>query len=163
RSGNSSRRPLTCRLGESLVMEARCDPHSRGRLHSSRRSMLLLSAALVSLLGEGCVYRRMIVRSDPPGARVIIDGQEVGYTPVGGLKMSFSIFFCLLPLRAPWDHAHAAQFSLLGILQARASTQGPADADDLRVTGDLVAEDAHVAEDRLEVLQQDGRRFGRTV
>ena len=34
-------------------------------------------------LNSGCVYRRLIVRSDPPGARVLIDGQEVGYTPTG--------------------------------------------------------------------------------
>lgn len=34
-------------------------------------------------LGNGCVYRRVIVRSDPPGARVLLDGQEVGYTPTG--------------------------------------------------------------------------------
>jgi hypothetical protein len=44
--------------------------------------------AIVALLaavcfGSGCVYRRIIVRSDPPGARVLIDGQEVGYTPTG--------------------------------------------------------------------------------
>jgi len=31
---------------------------------------------------SGCVYRRLIVRSDPPGAQVILDGQEVGTTPV---------------------------------------------------------------------------------
>jgi hypothetical protein len=31
---------------------------------------------------SGCVYRRLIVRSDPPGAQVILDGQEVGNTPV---------------------------------------------------------------------------------
>jgi len=40
----------------------------------------LLAAACLS---SGCVYRRIIVRSDPPGARVILDGQEVGYTPTG--------------------------------------------------------------------------------
>ena len=40
-------------------------------------------AAVRACLDSGCVYRRLIVRSDPPGARVLIDGQEVGYTPTG--------------------------------------------------------------------------------
>ena len=29
----------------------------------------------------GCMFRRMTVRSDPPGALVMVDGKEVGYTP----------------------------------------------------------------------------------
>lgn len=30
----------------------------------------------------GCVHRRLTVRSDPPGALVQFEGQEVGYSPV---------------------------------------------------------------------------------
>jgi PEGA domain len=45
---------------------------------------LAIVALLVAVgVNSGCVYRRLIVRSDPPGARVLIDGQEVGYTPTG--------------------------------------------------------------------------------
>ncbi|WP_166827437.1 PEGA domain-containing protein [Thalassoroseus pseudoceratinae] len=29
----------------------------------------------------GCVHRRLTIRSDPPGALVLIDGTERGYTP----------------------------------------------------------------------------------
>jgi hypothetical protein len=46
-----------------------------------RLAFVALMAAV--FLSNGCVYRRLIVRSDPPGARVLIDGQEVGYTPTG--------------------------------------------------------------------------------
>ncbi|HUG90501.1 MAG TPA: PEGA domain-containing protein [Planctomycetaceae bacterium] len=36
---------------------------------------------LLLLCSSGCMYRRLTVRSDPPGALVIIDGREVGFTP----------------------------------------------------------------------------------
>lgn len=47
------------------------------------RAALWLSAALMTVnLGSGCVSRRMMVYSDPPGALVLLEGKEVGYTPV---------------------------------------------------------------------------------
>jgi hypothetical protein len=42
----------------------------------------LLSVALLSVCLPGCVRRRMTVLSDPPGALVYVDDQEVGVTPV---------------------------------------------------------------------------------
>ena len=50
----------------------------------SARSTLLASAVTVAVACtglNGCVYRRMTVRSDPPGALVLLEGEEVGYTP----------------------------------------------------------------------------------
>lgn len=41
---------------------------------------LLLLGALV-LLASGCVRRRMTIRTNPPGAQVFVDDQEVGTTP----------------------------------------------------------------------------------
>lgn len=38
--------------------------------------MLILPASV------GCVRRRMMIRSNPPGALVFVDGQEIGRTPV---------------------------------------------------------------------------------
>jgi hypothetical protein len=32
---------------------------------------------------SGCMHRRLTILSDPPGAVVLIDGEEVGTTPVG--------------------------------------------------------------------------------
>ena len=40
--------------------------------------MLILIPCLLS----GCVRRRLTVRSNPPGALVFVDGQEIGRTPV---------------------------------------------------------------------------------
>lgn len=46
----------------------------------NRRWRLWLSVVLLST--TGCVERRMTIRSDPPGALAIVDGQELGFTPV---------------------------------------------------------------------------------
>jgi hypothetical protein len=43
---------------------------------------MLIAAAAVGLLTTGCVQRRMTIRSNPPGAQVYIDNQEIGRTPV---------------------------------------------------------------------------------
>ncbi|MFO0904724.1 MAG: PEGA domain-containing protein [Pirellulales bacterium] len=44
---------------------------------------LTLATALAALLtGSGCVKRRLTIRSNPPGARVFVDRQEIGVTPV---------------------------------------------------------------------------------
>lgn len=37
--------------------------------------------ALLSFSLCGCMFRRMTIRTDPPGALVILDGEEVGFTP----------------------------------------------------------------------------------
>lgn len=48
-----------------------------------RRCGFWLAAAMVVVgLGSGCVSRRMMVYSDPPGALVLLEGKEIGYTPV---------------------------------------------------------------------------------
>jgi len=46
----------------------------------SRRLAILLTLA-GALCSSGCMHRRLTVRSDPPGAAVVIDGEEVGFTP----------------------------------------------------------------------------------
>lgn len=59
-----------------------CSPES---LLSSRTLIrrAALAAALLAVAAEsGCVHRRVTIRSDPPGALVLLDGDEVGYTPV---------------------------------------------------------------------------------
>lgn len=50
--------------------------------NSGRWMMLFGAAALcVGLCGCNSTFRRLTIRSDPPGALVILDGKEVGYTP----------------------------------------------------------------------------------
>lgn len=57
--------------------------HGLFRHHSLRRHALGLLVT-VTLIGvcSGCVRRRMTIRSDPPGALVFVDDQEIGTTPV---------------------------------------------------------------------------------
>lgn len=44
-------------------------------------SLLLLLCALALLSSGGCVRRRMTIRTNPPGAQVFVDDQEIGTTP----------------------------------------------------------------------------------
>ena len=46
------------------------------------KSILLLLMLGLTLLNFGCVRRRMTIRSNPPGAMVYIDDQQIGQTPV---------------------------------------------------------------------------------
>lgn len=45
------------------------------------RGAVLISAIAVTMPGCQSVQRRMTIRSNPPGALVIVDGREIGYTP----------------------------------------------------------------------------------
>lgn len=48
-----------------------------------RRNLILLTLVVaMAVAATGCVKRRMTVRSNPPGARVFVDNQEIGVTPV---------------------------------------------------------------------------------
>lgn len=52
---------------------------------SSRRLrvvLLGLLAGVTCLPATGCVRRRLTIRSNPPGAMVYVDDQEIGFTPV---------------------------------------------------------------------------------
>lgn len=71
-------------------------------------------ALAVCLLQTGCVFRRMTVRSDPPGALVLVDGQEIGYTPcsmdftyygtreIKLVKDGYETLTVMQKLQAPW-------------------------------------------------------------
>ena len=61
----------------------RCFAPIRWRIAQS----LILSILCLNLCG--CMFRRMTVRSDPPGAMVLVDGKEVGYTP---MTMDFTYY-----------------------------------------------------------------------
>lgn len=49
-------------------------------MHRSFPIGLLFAVVALSAL-PGCVHRRLTVTSNPPGARVLLDGNEVGETP----------------------------------------------------------------------------------
>ncbi|HTN02444.1 MAG TPA: PEGA domain-containing protein, partial [Planctomycetaceae bacterium] len=62
----------------SRVCQSRSEqqtPAGRPLLRGGLVALLLLTA------GTGCVSRRLMVQSNPPGALVLLEGKEVGYTP----------------------------------------------------------------------------------
>lgn len=52
-------------------------------MRSHRARLVVSLVALVSAVGfSGCVERRYTIRTDPPGALVIANGESIGTTPV---------------------------------------------------------------------------------
>ncbi|MDF1842140.1 MAG: PEGA domain-containing protein [Rubripirellula sp.] len=49
--------------------------------HFRRIRIALLLPAIIMLASNGCVRRRMTVRTNPPGAVVSVDNQVIGTTP----------------------------------------------------------------------------------
>ncbi len=78
----------------------------------SRRGVCL--ALLLLAFAPGCVRRRMIVRSNPPGAMVYVDNQAIGMTPAATdfvyygtrelrlVKPGFETLTVNQPIPAPW-------------------------------------------------------------
>lgn len=48
----------------------------------SNNSFLLFTLLVGAAAFQGCVHRRMSINSTPPGALVLLEGEEVGYTPM---------------------------------------------------------------------------------
>ncbi|QDV31291.1 PEGA domain protein [Planctopirus ephydatiae] len=77
------------------------------------RYLWILLAGLC-LLQTGCVSRRLLVQSNPPGALVLLEGEEVGYTPVAVdftyygtrevtlIKDGYETLKVMQPVPAPW-------------------------------------------------------------
>ncbi|MDR0335789.1 MAG: PEGA domain-containing protein [Planctomycetaceae bacterium] len=75
---------------------------------------LLIFLVLILLFFNGCVRRRMTVRSNPPGATVYLDGEEIGRTPFSTnfdfygkrefrvVKQGYETKTVLLSVPAPW-------------------------------------------------------------
>ncbi|WP_165066074.1 PEGA domain-containing protein [Paludisphaera rhizosphaerae] len=74
---------------------------------------LALAAGCLSM-ETGCVIRRYTIRSDPPGAQVIVNDEEIGPTPVSKsfvfygdreitlIKDGFETKTVVQPVAAPW-------------------------------------------------------------
>jgi hypothetical protein len=75
---------------------------------------VLLSALAILALLTGCVERTLLLRSDPPGATVVVNGDEVGVAPAklhfetyGTFEVVMSAPHCrrlraLVPVQPPW-------------------------------------------------------------
>jgi hypothetical protein len=59
----------------AIAQKSRHAPHHRS-------VAMILAAILLPLVLGGCVERRMTIRSNPPGALVYVDDNEIGTTPV---------------------------------------------------------------------------------
>jgi len=81
----------------------------------SRRAAAGLVLSLVCLgLNTGCVVRRYTVRTNPPGAQVIVNDEEIGPSPVSKsytyfgdreitlIKDGFETQTLIQPMPAPW-------------------------------------------------------------
>ncbi len=49
-----------------------------GSRHAGKRWSTVVASATLALILTGCVERRYTIRSDPPGALVVVNGEEIG-------------------------------------------------------------------------------------
>ncbi len=57
-------------------------PRPRGRSSGALAAARSLALGLTLLALTGCVERRYTIRTDPPGALILVNGEEVGISPV---------------------------------------------------------------------------------
>ena len=79
-----------------------------------RSIFLAVALILMGFATTGCVQRRMMIRTDPPGALVYVDDYEIGTTPIACnftyygtrkirlVKDGFETVTVEQPIRAPW-------------------------------------------------------------
>ncbi|MEK6261288.1 MAG: PEGA domain-containing protein [Planctomycetota bacterium] len=91
----------------------------------------LILVGLATLTQTGCVSRRLMVQSNPPGAMVLLEGKEVGYTPTGVdftyygtreltlIKDGYETKTQLVPVRAPWYQWPVIEFFSDNLLPGR--------------------------------------------
>ena len=129
------------------------------------RGPLVAAAVLIALGASGCVERRYTIRTDPPGALVYVNGEEIGPAPV---SRSFTYYGAreivvsadgyqtqkiIHPIRAPWWDNHLTDFFTENLVPVTLRDEReihikmtPATTP---ATGDLVA--------RAEALRHQGR------
>ena len=78
------------------------------------RPWLMVCLLAMCGLSSGCMHRRLTIRSDPPGALVRLEGEDIGYTPVSIdytyygtreitlLKDGYETRTVMQPISAPW-------------------------------------------------------------
>jgi hypothetical protein len=78
--------------------------------------------ALLSIGAAGCVERRYTLRTDPPGALAIVNGEEIGHTPVSRsyvyygyrditlIHPGYETLHVVQPFKAPWWDNRITEF-----------------------------------------------------
>ena len=99
---------------------------------------MLILAAVASTLAVtniGCVHRRVTVRTDPPGAQVVVGGEEIGFSPasfditwygteeVTLLKDGYEIETQFVKIRRPWYQVPPLDFVTDNFLPFRVKDQ----------------------------------------
>jgi hypothetical protein len=88
----------------------------------AQRSLLL--ALLLTLAGGsvGCVERRYTIRTDPPGALIVVNGEEIGPSPasrsftyygdrrIQAMAEGYQILDIDQPIRSPWWDNYFTEF-----------------------------------------------------
>ncbi len=99
--------------------------HKQSRAVISLRSpcVPILIAILVILATTGCVHRRMMITSNPPGALILMEGEDVGYTPMAMdftyygtreitlVKDGFETKTVMQKVKAPWYQRGPLEFA----------------------------------------------------
>lgn len=99
------------------------------------RPTVFLAAAAALLLASGCVHRRATIRTDPPGAQVMLGEEVIGYSPtsfdftwygteeVTLLKDGYEIERQYIKLHRPWYQVPPLDFFTDNFLPFRAKDE----------------------------------------
>ena len=93
-----------------------------GKLNSDHRVHALLVLSFGISVLSGCVERRYTIRTDPPGATVVVNGEEIGPSPAsksfvyyGDRKITlvldgYETKTLIQPINAPWWDNYLTEF-----------------------------------------------------
>jgi hypothetical protein len=92
------------------------------KVYVSRRAQLLLLLSFSISALSGCVERRYTIRTEPPGATVVVNGEEIGPSPAsksftyyGDRKITLILDghqtkVLIQPINAPWWDNYVTEF-----------------------------------------------------
>jgi hypothetical protein len=93
-----------------------------GRLIGQGRRFATLLGLAIACVATGCVERRYTIRTEPPGAYVVVNGEEIGPTPVSRsfvyhgdrditlMLDGYQTQRIIQPMNAPWWDNLATEF-----------------------------------------------------
>lgn len=89
---------------------------------AASRAALAVAAVVLAATAPGCVERRYTIRTNPPGALAIVNGEEIGPTPVSRnityygtreitlIADGYQTQTILQPLKRPWYDNYLTEF-----------------------------------------------------
>jgi len=134
-----------------------------------KRTLLALAALAGAAFSGGCVERRFIIESDPPGATVFRNGQPIGVTPVDDYFIFYGDYEYILvkpgyqtlkvrqPVPTPWYEFPGLDFVSENLV--------PWKIRDVRRLGPyqlqpIVPPDPNKVRDRAQQLRDRGKALG---